>query len=57
MDGEEDDEGSEALNEGKPEAAAEEADVESCVYAAKLVKAVFGEGEDLLDPAERVLSG
>ena len=56
MDGEEDDEGREALEDGEPEAAAEPAYIESGVDASQLVEVVFGEFENLLDPSQRPLS-
>ena len=52
MNGEEDDEGCEALEDGEPEAPAEPTYVESSVDTSKLVEAVFREFEDLLDPSQ-----
>lgn len=56
MDGEEDNESREALEDSEPEAAAEPAYIESSVNASKLVEMVFGEFENLLDPSQGPLS-
>ena len=52
MDWEEDEQGGEALQNGIPEATAEETDVEGGIDASELIEAVFGKGDNLLDPTK-----
>ena len=52
MDGKEDNEGRETLEADIPEASSEPAYVKGGVDPAKLVEAVLGKREDLLDPSQ-----